>query len=270
MGFHDGLAEAMEKHGPSILLPNQPTSGSMRRNITLGWVVCALLVWWQSPWTFWPTLGETWAALHDMWFYQNLGVNLLSSLRLNLQAIALATTISLSLAYLGTIALAAPVVRFVGQLRFLSFAGMGFAFTLMIGDGYHRKIAVLVFMVMVYFVVAMMDVIRQIPTEQYDLARTLKMGPWETLWEVVILGQIDQAFIVLRQTAAMSWMFVSTAEMLDMSSGGVGMMLDNSNRHLHLSEVLALQLIVLTLGLLQDYGLGWLRNKCCPWTVKNV
>lgn len=240
----------------------------MRRNITLGWVVCALLVWWQSPWTFWPTLGETTAALHDMWFYQNLGINLASSVRLNIEAIILATLISLSLAYLGTIALAAPVVRFVGQLRFLSFAGMGFAFTLMIGDGFRRKIAVLIFMVMVYFVVAMMDVISQIPPEQYDLARTLKMSPWETLWEVVILGQVDQAFIVVRQTAAMSWMFVSTAEMLDMSDGGVGMMLDNSNRHLHLSEVLALQLMILILGLLQDYLLGWMRQKVCPWVVR--
>jgi len=142
---------------------------------------------------------------------------------------------------------------------------MGFAFTLMVSDGYRRKIAVLIFMVMVYFVVAMMDVISQIPAEQYDLARTLKMGPWETLWEVVILGQIDQAFIVLRQTAAMSWMFCSTAEMLDMSDGGVGMMLDNSNRHLHLSEVLALQLVVLILGLGQDYSIGWMRGKVCRW-----
>lgn len=252
----------------SLITPNALVDRSMRRNITLGWVVCALLVWWQSPWTFWPKLGETWVALHDMWFYQNLGVNLFSSLRLNLEAIALSTVISLGLSYLGTIALAAPVVRFVGQLRFLSFAGMGFAFTLMIGDGFHRKIAVLVFMVMVYFVVAMMDVISQIPPEQYDLARTLKMGPWETLWEVVILGQIDQAFIVLRQTAAMAWMFVGTAETLDMSDGGVGMMLDNANRHLHLSEVLALQLIVLILGLGQDYLLGWMRDKICPWVVR--
>lgn len=76
---------------------------------------------------------------------------------------------------------------------------------------------------------------------------------------------IPVAAPVLRQTAAMSWMFCSTAEMLDMSDGGIGMMLDNSNRHLHLSEVLALQLVVLGLGLVQDYLLGWMRKKVCPW-----
>ena len=138
----------------------------------------------------------------------------------------------------------------------------------MIGNGYARKIAVLVFMVTVYFVVAMMDVISQIPSEQYDLARTMKMGPWETLWEVVIFGQADQAFIVLRQTAAMAWMFCSNAEILDMSNGGIGMMLDNSNRHLHLNEVLSLQLVVLIFGITQDSIIGWARGKLCPWTSR--
>lgn len=251
-----------------LFIPNQPTDCSTRRYIKLGWIVCALLVWWQSPWTSWPTLGDTFTALHDMWFYQNLGINLGTSVKLNIEAIMVATLVSLGLSYLATLAIAAPLVRFVGQLRFLSFAGLGFAFTLTIGNGYERKIAVLVFMVTVYFVVAMMDVISQIPSEQYDLAKTLKMGPWETLLEVVIYGQLDQAFIVLRQTAAMSWMFIGTAETLDMSDGGVGMMLDNSNRHLHLSEVLALQILVLILGLAQDYVIGWLREKCCPWIVR--
>jgi len=30
------------------------------------------------------------------------------------------------------------------------------------------------------------------------------MGSWRTMWEVVVLGQIDKAFDVLRQNAAIA------------------------------------------------------------------
>lgn len=268
MGFHDGLALAMEKHGPRVLLPLQPVERPMKRNILLGWIFCSALLWWQSPWVFLPKPEETWTALHDLWFYQDLGVAALASIRLNIESITIATAISLGLAYLGTIALFEPIVSLVGKLRFLSFYGLGFAFTLMSTSTYEMKISVLVFMVTVFFVVSMVDVIAQVPPEQYDLARTLKMGPWETLWEVVILGQIDQAFIVLRQTAAMAWMMIGTAESMAMSGGGIGALLETSNKHFHMSEVMALQIIVLILGLAQDSLIGWLRGKICPWTLR--
>lgn len=114
----------------------------------------------------------------------------------------------------------------------------------------------------------MVDVIAQITPDQYDLAKTLNMGPWETLVEVVVLGQLDQAFIVLRQTAAMSWMMIATAESMAMSGGGIGVLLETSNKHFHMAEVMALQLLVLILGLLQDALIGKLREWCCPWTVR--
>lgn len=239
----------------------------MRRNITFGWVACALLVWWQSPFVFLPKMGEVWNAMHDLWFYQNLAYAVASSVQLNIESIAIAAVISLGLAYIGTIALFSPVVSLIGKLRFLSFYGLAFAFTLMATSGHELKISVLVFMVTVFFLVSMVDVIAQIPPEQYDLARTLKMGSWETLWEVVMFGQIDQAFIVLRQTAAMSWMMLSVAEMMAMSGGGIGTLLETSNKHFHMAEVMALQLLVLVLGLIQDFLIGWVREKSCPWIV---
>lgn len=259
----------MFSHTGNMFKPNAIVDRAVSRGIIAGWIAITLIGWMLVPSeSFLPNMSATLAALHDLWFYQNLGINLLASLKLNIEAIIMATTVSLSLSYLGTIALARPLVAFIGQLRFLSFAGMGFAFTLMIRDGYQRKIAVLTFMVTVYFVVSMMDVIAQIPQEQYDLARTLKMGSWETLWEIVIFGQLDQAILVLRQTAAMSWMFIGTAETMDMSGGGIGMMLENSNRHFHLAEIMAMQIIVLMLGLTQDKLIAWSRLQICPWIIR--
>lgn len=253
----------------NIFIPNAPVDRAMRRNITLGWVVCALLVWWQSPFIFLPKPGEVSAALHDLWFYQNLADGIFSSLMLDIESIAIATVISLMFAYLSTMSLFAPVVSFIGKMRFLSFYGLGFAFTLMATSSQEMKISVLVFMVVVYFVVSMVDILAQIPQEQYDLAKTLKMGAWETLWEVVIFGQLDQAFIVTRQTAAMAFMFLATAEEMNMSGGGIGTILSTSNKHFHMAEVMAIQMVVLIIGLAQDWLIGKARLTCCPWVVRD-
>lgn len=248
--------------------PNRCISNRNRQYIILGWLVVAAICWAFSPFVFLPRPGEVWQSLHDLWFDQALGIELLSSLSLNFEAVAIATAISLGLAYASTIATFRPIAAFVGQLRFLSFAGLGFAFTLMTHSGHALKVSVLVFMVVVYFVIAMMDIIGGIPVEQYDLARTLKMGDWETLYEVVILGQLDQAFIVVRQTAAMSFMMIATAETMAMSGGGVGVLLFNASRHFHLADIMALQMMVLALGLCQDYAIQKLRNICCPWVKR--
>lgn len=249
----------------NIFAPNRVLDRRSEQFIVAAWVALVALTWAFSPFVFLPKPSEVIQALHDLWFYQDLGIELFTSMCLNIEAIAIATVISLALAYLGTIAVFAPVVSFIGKLRFLSLAGLGFAFTLMTSDGHALRVSVLVFMVVVFFVVSMVDVIDGIPKEQYDLARTLRMGDWETLYEVVILGRLDQAFIVLRQTAAMSWMFLATAEGMAMSGGGVGMLLNTSNKHFHLAEVMAIQIIILILGLCQDYMIGVFRNLCCPW-----
>lgn len=251
---------------PDAFIPNRVVDKRTESIIVGGWIIMTLILWFASPSVFLPKPGEIIQAMGDLWNYSNLGQALLASVALNLEAIALATAISLVLAYLNTIPAFRPIVRFIGKLRFLSLVGLSFFFVLM-ASGEALKLSVLIFAVTVFFVVGMVDVIANIPQEQYDLAKTLRMNDWETLYEVVILGQMDQAFVVLRQNAAMSWMFLSTVEGMSRAGGGIGGLLIDSNRHFHVAEIFALQLIVLACGLVQDYGLGALRNMVCPYAV---
>jgi NitT/TauT family transport system permease protein len=250
----------------SVFSPAVPATRTLRTRILAAWLVLTAAVWIWSPSVFLPRPAEVAGAFRDLWA-NGLLDQLLTSVSLNLESIAIATLLSLALAYLGTIAAFAPPVAATGKLRFLSLAGLGFAFTLMTADGHALKVSLLVFFVAVFFVVSMADVIAAIPREQYDLARTLRMGNWQTLWEVVVLGQIDQAFVILRQTAAMSWMMLATAEGLAMSGGGIGVLLNTSNKHFHMAEVMALQLTILAVGLAQDYAIAWLRGLLCPYAV---
>ena len=58
---------------------------------------------------------------------------------------------------------------------------------------------------------------------------------------------------------------LTMVEGISRSEGGVGAMLLNQNKHFHLSAVFAIQLSILLLGLVQDYGIGLLRTIFCPY-----
>ena len=196
---------------------------------------------------------------------QGLGQELMTSIRLNVEALAWSTVISLGLAYLSVVPVFRPLVAAVSKGRFLSIVGFTFIFTLIFGGGHPLKTSLLVFAVTVFYVTSMAAVIAAIPKGDFDHARTLRMGEWRVVWEVVILGTADKAFEVLRQNAAMGWMMLTMVEGIVRSEGGVGAMLLGESKHFLLPEVFAIQLVILIVGLLQDYFIGLARRLACPY-----
>lgn len=248
----------------SVLSPNRVISKQTLRWMIGFQLLLLFFIWVFSPTIFLPKPKEVFQALSEMWM-EGLGGELITSFYLNLQAIALSTTLSLLLAYLTVIPFVRPIVNLLSKLRFLSMVGLTFFFTLMATTGHELKLYLLVFSVSVFFVTGMAEVVASIPKEKFDLARTLRMGEWRVVYEVIVLGQADKAFETLRQNAAMGWMMLTMVEGISRSEGGVGAMLLNQNKHFHLSAVFAIQLTILVLGLGQDYAIGLLRKVFCPY-----
>ena len=244
--------------------PNKAVSKSTVKMIVGVQVVIFFLLWAFSPFVFLPSIGDTWAAFVEQW-QQGLGGELITSFEANLQAIGIACLVSLGLAYLTVLEGFRPVVTFLSKLRFLSMVGLSFFFTVATKTQHQLKISLLVFSISVFFVTGMADVIESIPKEQYDLARTLRMGSWRTVWEVVVLGQIDKAFDVLRQNAAIGWMMLTMIESIVRSEGGIGAVLTTANKHFYLNAVFAIQITILLMGLTQDYLIGAAKNLFCPY-----
>lgn len=249
----------------SLFTPNSVLSKTAVRDLVFAQLALLALIWSFSPFVYLPRPTETLQALSGLWT-DGLGSELVTSLILNIEALVVGTFLSLLLAYSSRIPLMKPVVAVIGKLRFLSMAGLAFFFTLMASNGHELKLYLLVFSVSVFFVTGMADVIAGIPSEQYDLARTLKMNEWQVLWEVVILGQADKAFDVMRQNAAISWMMLTMVEGMARSGGGIGTVLLDQNRHFHLAAVFAIQLVILACGLGQDYFIGALKLWFCPYS----
>jgi NitT/TauT family transport system permease protein len=245
--------------------PNKSTKMSTVKMIVAVQVAIFFVIWAFSPFVLVPSIGDTWTAFCEQW-NQGLPGELLVSFTANLEAIGFACLISLGLAYLTVLAGFRPIVTFLSKLRFLSMIGLSFFFTVATKSAHQLKLSLLVFSISVFFVTGMADVIESIPKEQYDLARTLRMGPWRTVWEVVVLGQIDKAFDVLRQNAAIGWMMLTMIESMVRSEGGIGAMLTTANKHFYLNAVFAIQITILLMGLFQDYMIGLAKNKLfCPY-----
>ncbi len=247
------------------LLPNRVVSPQVMRVIMAVQAAVLLLLWWTSPFKVLPTPPEVLSALRALWLEQGLGPELMASFRLNIVALAASTLLSVGLAYLTVIGAIRPLVEAMTKGRFLSLTGLTFVFMLTVGGGRPLKTALLVFGMTVFYLTSMVAEVAQIPRDRFDHARTLRFSEWQVVWEVVILGTADRALEQLRQNAAIGWMMLTMVEGISRSEGGIGAMLLNQNKHFHLAEVFAIQLVILIVGLLQDYGIGALRRMVLPY-----
>lgn len=248
----------------AIFTPNKILPKSTGTMLLLSQFAILMMVWFFGSFVFLPNPGETAHSFGELW-KDGLGTELMTSFGLNLQAIGFSLLATLLLAYASVVPLFRPVVAFISKLRFLSLAGLTFFFTMAASSGHELKLYLLVYSISVFFITSMADVLNSIPKVQYDLARTLKMGEWRIVWEVIVLGQADKVFDALRQNAAIGWMMLTMIEGMSRSEGGIGAVLLNQNKHFHLSSVMAIQLLILAVGLGQDYAIGLLKSMFCPY-----
>ncbi len=248
-----------------IFKPNRTVSPGAFRILVLGQIAAFLLLWFRSPFQVLPRPNEVLAALRNLWLEQGLGPDLFASFRLNLHAMGWMLLIGLTLSYLTVVPFFRPIAQAVGKGRFLSLAGFSLLFVLITGGGYPLKLWILVFGMTTFFVTSMADVVAAIPRDAFDHARSLRMSEWRVVWEVVVLGTADKAFEVLRQNAAMGWLMLTLVEGIVRSEGGLGTAMLNQQKRFGIAEVFAIQLLILVVGMTQDWAIGALRRLFCPY-----
>lgn len=260
-----GGRSAFHREVLAAFSPNRVISRAAFRIIVVFQIAVLLVVWATSTYVFLPKPMGVWRAFLDLWNHEGLGQELIVSFLLNVQAMAWATVISLVLAYLTVVPFFQPIVAAISKGRFLGMVGLTFFFTVIFASGHALKVSLLVFGVSVFFVTTMIDVVAQVPKEKFDLARTLRMGEWRVVWEVIVLGRADIAFDAMRQNAAMGWMMLTMVEGISRSEGGVGALLLNQNKHFRLEAVFAIQIAILLIGLFQDYAMGLVKKFLFPY-----
>lgn len=247
--------------------PNRSLTGRVWTVILAGQAVMLLAAWSFGTRFLIPSPLEVLSGWLRMIQEEGLLYELGVSFKTNLQALALSTLVSVGLAYLTVLPVMRPLVEFATKARFFGLTGFAVIFTMIFGGGHGFKVALLVFGISVFFLTSMASIVASIPKAEFDYARSLRMSEWRMVWEIVVLGRIDEVFEALRQNAAIGWMMLTMVEGLVRSQGGVGALMLNQNKHFKLDAVFAIQVTILLVGFFQDRVLAWLKNVCCPYAA---
>ncbi|WP_103072150.1 ABC transporter permease [Aquimarina sediminis] len=246
-----------------IFKPFEKISKNSRLLIILVWVVAVLVFWFISSMGerhLFPSPQQVLTGFTEL-YNEGLVVHIGSSLLLCIKAILIAVIISLLLTYLSTIPVVTPIARMLSKLRYLPLTGISFYLAILISDARTMQVWVLVVFMATYLTTSLLSMVSSIPQEEFDHARSLQCNRWEVLWEVVIKGRIDYVIEVIRQNLAIVWMMLVTVESILVAAGGLGFLIKNSDKFMNHGRIIALQIVILLVGLSIDFVLDYLRKS---------
>lgn len=171
-----------------------------------------------------------------------------------------ALLVSLIVAYLSPLPIMKPLAQSISKLRYVPMIGITYYLTQLQLTGRPLQVTILSLFMTVYFITSIMSMIGDIPVEEYDLARTMGCSRWEMLWIVVIRGRMDYVLEILKQNLAITWMMFVSVEILVISTGGVGILMKNSEKTGNQERIFAIQILIFLLGVSIDFIISTARS----------
>lgn len=246
----------------NLFKPFETTSRATRTIILSAWVVLILVFWFvgtSGEKHLFPDPSSVFKGFSDLW-NEGLVEHVFNSLKLCFTAIILATIIALVFAYSFPTPFFRPIAELVTKFRFLPFTGLSFYIAMYIHDARNMQIWIMVIFLTTFLTTSLIAVVKDIPQEEFDHAKSLKCSRWETLWQVIVLGRLDYVIDVIRQNLAITWMMLVTVESIVVASGGLGFLIKNSDKFMNHGRIVALQIIILLIGLFLDWFINFLRK----------
>jgi NitT/TauT family transport system permease protein len=218
------------------------------------WGLCSL-----GTTNLFPTPAQVLKGFNTIW-YDGLIVHVFSSLSLCVQAVFYSVLISLFFTYLSTLPFFKGWADFISKLRFLPLAGITFYITIILTSARTIQVWVLVMFMSTYLITSLVQMIKDIPQEEFDHARTLGCNRWEMLWEVVVKGRFDYVFELVRQNLAIVWMMLVSIESILIAAGGLGVLIKNGDKVGDNGRVIAVQIVIILVGIMLDFLMTKLRK----------
>jgi len=254
-----------------LLRPFEDITSRQSLFIILIWIVAVFAYWWYATSGdihLFPRPGEIFTGFKNL-YADGLMKHLTHSLLLSGKAILIAMLVSLIFAYSSTMPVFHPLATTVSKFRYLPLTGITFYITMILPNAEDMQIGVLVVFMTTYFVTSLLSMINDIPQAEFDHARALKCNRWEVLWEVVIKGRLYEVVDIIRQNLAIAWMMIVTVESIRVAGGGLGVLIKNSYRWQNHGRVIALQIVILLVGLGIDFFLNFSRKTLFPYSQKS-
>lgn len=232
--------------------------------MVLLWLVMTVGCWQFTAGPITPTPLQVLAALSKLADIEVVRA-LATSFVLNLEALLIAASLSITLSFLSVVPLFRMPAQVFSALRFVGIGGLTYFFTRWTSGGHSLKVWLLVFPLTAFYHTSLLGVVSSVSAEDIEYGRSLGLSPWRLLYELVARGKLHETLSMLRQNAANGWSMLTMVEVVSRQEGGVGVLLANASRFTRLDTILAIQLAVLVLGLIFDYTLGLLNRCLCPY-----
>lgn len=245
------MVKQMKKAISKLIDPTGGIPSNLVFAVYAGWVVLIAIAWYVKDSTVLPKPHAIAVAVVDL-FKTGFVMDLMSSLMFTFKAMGMAIFVSFGIAFVGLIPVVRPVVQVIGKSRFLSTAGFTVIFAILTSDAAHQKFSIMVFCISVFQVVSFIDIMFA-KQDRLDYCFTLKMKPWQIVWEEMILAKRSEMLVTIRQNFAIAWMSLPMIEGISRVDGGIGIVLEDLRRHLRYDHIYAVQLMVLLCGIGIDF-----------------
>lgn len=210
--------------------------------------------------TLFPHLGEVIDGWKQMW-NNGFFFEIMASLKLAMIATVISVLVSAIIAYATTIPFFKPIGKFFTKLRYNPIQGFTLFLTQISGGGRNLQITLLVIFMSFYFIDSLIVMINAIPEEDIIRRKAQKMSNWKVLWKVVITDRLDYLFEIVRQNLSITFMMLVSVEAMNKAAGGMGAVLNDTNRALNFPKIFAIQITILIIGILIDSVLRWVINQ---------
>jgi NitT/TauT family transport system permease protein len=192
-------------------------------------------------------------AIPEMFYKDNLIPNVFKSIKLNLYGYVFAIVISLAIGFIiGLLPLFRGLFsRILDAGRFIPLTAVTGIFILWFGIGSEMKVIFLSFGILVYLIPVVVQRIDEVQSVYLHTVYTLGATAWQTVRSVYIPYVLSKLIDDVRVLTAISWTYITIAEMLN-KSGGIGQLIWEAKRQSRIDKAFAVLLIIVLIGIIQD------------------
>lgn len=249
-----------------LFTPNKSVSKGTQTTVMLVWVFILWVFWTYTKSSMIPHPMNILSAIKDLIVEDDFIRQLMISIGLCWKTMLYSTIISLIAAYASRMAGFRAPIMLIAEARFLTTIGLTVLFAQMMPDVASQKTALLLFGITVFLTTSCVGIVASVTKDDLDYARTLRMGEWRTMYEVIVLGRASDMFDCVKANFAMAWVMLPFVENICRSDGGIGIILTDQNKHFHLDAVYGILIVILCVGILTDKILGWLKYIIFPYS----
>jgi NitT/TauT family transport system permease protein len=145
--------------------------------------------------------------------------------------------------------------RLLASTRFLPLpAAMGI-FIAAFGIGTTMKVQFLAVGIIVYLLPTVVQRVKETQDVYVQTARTLGASNWQIIRRVFLPDVLGRVFDDIRVLVAISWTYITIAEVINASEGGLGALAYIASRQSRVDKIYAILLVIMAIGFVQDWTL---------------